>query len=244
METKIEKEVRYLKIYVVVSTLFFAVFLLSAFAVVSKKKFEEIEVERINIVEKDGKLKMVISNAERQHPGAMDGKVYDERKGDRPAGMIFFSSKGDEIGGLIFDGDTGKGQGGSLTFDKFRGDQTVQFTQDEDKDGNYFSGLKMNDQNMPLTDLIAKRKEIEMLPTKEAKNAAYQEMRDKGQLTANRLKLGRDYDKSAFIDLKDAKGKTRIKISVEASGNPKLNFLDENGRVIYSLPDESKVVKK
>ena len=48
METKIEKEVRYLKIYVVVSTLFFAVFLLSAFAVVSKKKFEEIDVERIS----------------------------------------------------------------------------------------------------------------------------------------------------------------------------------------------------
>jgi len=35
--------------------------------------------------------------------------------------MIFFSEKGDEISGLIFDGDTSKGQGGSLTFDKFRG---------------------------------------------------------------------------------------------------------------------------
>ena len=60
METQIEKEVRYLKIYAVVSTLFFAVFLLSAFAVVSNKKFEEIDVERINIVEKNGKLDMVI----------------------------------------------------------------------------------------------------------------------------------------------------------------------------------------
>jgi hypothetical protein len=35
--------------------------------------------------------------------------------------MIFFSEKGDETGGLIFDGDTSKGQGGSLTFDNFRG---------------------------------------------------------------------------------------------------------------------------
>src|SRR5207245_4518780 len=135
METKIEKEVRYLKIYAVVSTLLFAVFLLSAFAVVSKKKFEEIDVERINVVEKDGKLKMVISNKERQHPGTMDGKYYKEREGQRPAGIIFFSEKGDEIGGLVFDGDTGKGQGGSLTFDKFRGDQTIQFTHDEDADG-------------------------------------------------------------------------------------------------------------
>lgn len=244
METKIEKEVRYLKIYAVISTLFFAAFLLSAFAVGSKRKFEEIDVERINVVEKDGKLKMVISNQERQHPGTMDGKVYNERKGQRPAGMIFFSTKGDEIGGLVFDGDTGKGQGGSLTFDKFRGDQTIQFLNDEDADGNYFAGLKMNDQNLPLTDFISKMEEIKKLPTKEAKDAAFQEMQDKGQLMNNRLVLGRNYDKSSFIKLKDAKGRSRIEISVEANGNPKLNFLDENGKVIYSLPDERKVVKK
>ncbi|MGI8408299.1 MAG: hypothetical protein ACR2M8_00275 [Pyrinomonadaceae bacterium] len=54
METKIEKEVRYLKIYAVVSTLFFAVFLLSAFTIQSKKKFEEIDVERME----DGLLPM------------------------------------------------------------------------------------------------------------------------------------------------------------------------------------------
>ena len=244
METKIEKEVRFLKIYAVVGTLFFAVFLLSAFAVQNNKKFEEIDVERINIVEKDGKLKMVISNQERQHPGTMDGITYNERKGQRPAGMIFFSEKGDEIGGLIFDGDTGKGQGGSLTFDKFRGDQTIQFTHQEDKDGNYFAGLKMNDQNMPLTDFINKRKEIERLPNKEARDAAYQEMRDKGQLMTSRLVLGRDYDKSSVIKLKDAKGNTRIEISVEATGNPKLNFLDENGKVVYSLPDDGKAIRK
>jgi len=243
METKIEKEARYLKIYAVVSTLFFAVFLLSAFAIQNNRKFEEIDVERINIIEKDGKLKMVISNQERQHPGTMDGITYNERKGQRPAGMIFFSEKGDEVGGLVFSGDTGKRHGGSLTLDKFRGDQTVQFLHDEEPDGKYFAGLKMNDQNMPLTDLISKQKEIEKLPTKEAKNAAYQEMRDKGMFMANRLYLGRDYDKSSVIKLKDAKGRARIVISVEANGNPKLSFLDENGKLIYSLPDDAKAKK-
>lgn len=239
MEIKIEKEVRYLKIYAVVSTLFFAVFLLSAFTFGSKKKFEEIDVERINVVEKDGKLKMVISNKERQHPGTMDGITYNERKGQRPAGMIFFSEKGDEVGGLIFDGDTGKRHGGSLTFDKFRGDQTIQFLHDEDADGKYFAGLKMNDQNMPLTDLISRQKEIEKLPTKEARDTAYREMQDKGQFMTGRLILGRDYDKSSVIKLRDAKGKSRIVISVEANGNAKLNFLDEDGKVIYSLPDDA-----
>jgi hypothetical protein len=242
-QNKLEKEVRFLKIYAGVATLIAIVMLVTAFTVGKNKKFDEINVERINIVEKDGKLKMVISNKERQHPGTMDGKYYKEREGQRQPGMIFFSEKGDEIGGLVFDGDTGKGQGGSLTFDKFRGDQTIQFLHDEDSDGKYFSGLKMNDENMPLTDKIAKRAEIEKLPTREARDAAFQEMRDKGQLPANRLRIGRDRDKSAFIDLKDEKGKTRIKISVEANGNPKINFLDENSKVIYSLP-ENPIVKK
>ena len=209
----------------------------------SDKKFGEIDVERINVVEKDGKLRMVISNKELQHPGMMDGKYYKEREGQREAGMIFFNEKGDECGGLIFGGDTGKGQGGSLTFDKFRGDQTIQFTHQEDEDGNYFAGLRMNDQNTPLTDLINKREEIEKLPTKEAKDAAYQEMRDKEQLPVNRLSIGKSRDKSSFINLKDAKGKSRIEISVEANGNPKLNFLDENGKVIYSLPEDAKFKK-
>lgn len=243
METKIEKKVRYLKIYAVVSTLLFAVFLLSAFAFGSKKRFEEIDVERINVIEKDGKLKMVISNKERQHPGIIDGKTFDERKGQRAAGMIFFSEKGDEIGGLIFEGDTGKGQSGSLTFDKFRGDQTIQFIHDENEDGRYFAGLRMNDQNMPLIDLVSRAKEIEKLPTKEAQDAAYKEMRDKGQLMTNRLFIGKAWNKKSLIQLSDAKGRLRLELSVEAGGNPKLNFLDENGKVIYSLPDESKTVK-
>src|SRR4030095_5935996 len=90
METKLEKEVRLLKIYATLATIFCAVFLLSGFVIQSKKqKFEEIDVERINIVEKNGKLDMVISNQERQHPGIVNGK-FIERKRPSPPGMIFF----------------------------------------------------------------------------------------------------------------------------------------------------------
>ena len=55
------------------------------------QKFAEIDVERINIVEKDGKFRMVISNKERQHPGIIDGKTLPREEG-RPAGMLFFMS--------------------------------------------------------------------------------------------------------------------------------------------------------
>lgn len=233
---KIELEIRTLK--VCVGVLAIACFLL--FGLVLKisraQKFEVLNVERINIVEPNGKLKMVISDRARQHPGIMDGVTYDERKGQRPPGLMFFNERGDEVGGLVFDGDIGKGQGGSLTFDKFRGDQTVQFIHEEEPNGSYFAGLKMNDQNMPLHDLVKRQKEIAKLSTKEARDTAWRELRKQGLLMTERLRIGRDSDKSSIIKMKDAKGNVRIELKVEADGKPKVNFLNEQGKITFSLP--------
>jgi hypothetical protein len=102
---KIEKELRLLKIYAGVSILVCAVLFALAFKAANTKRFDEIDVERINIVESDGKLRMVLSNKVRQHPGTMDGVTYDERRGKRPPGLMFFNEKGDEVGGLVFDGE-------------------------------------------------------------------------------------------------------------------------------------------
>ncbi len=242
-QEKIEKEIRFLKIYAGVLTILCGVFLFSAFAVSKNKKFGEIDVERINIVEKDGKLKMVISNKERQHPGTMDGKYYKEREGQRSAGIIFFNERGDECGGLGFDGNTDKERGGSLTFDKFGGDQTIQLTHDEDKNGNYFAGLRMNDENMLLNDRVAKLQEIEKLPTREEQMAAKQKMRDNGEFLVNRLFIGKAWNKRSLIQMSDANGKLRLELSVEPNGNPKLSFYDENQKVIYSLPEDAKAKK-
>ena len=210
---RIEKELRFLKIYAALMTIVSAVAFGSVMKIISSRSFDEIVQST--------------TSASGDHS-------------ERPAGIMFFGEKGDEIGGLVFDGNTGKGQGGSLTFDKFRGDQTIQFIHEEDKSENYFAGLKMNDQNMPLIDLVNKEKEISKLPTKEAQDSAYQALRDNGLLMTERLRIGRDYDKSSVIKLKDAKGKVRIELKVEANGNSKLNFLDEIGKVIYSLPKNTK----
>jgi hypothetical protein len=236
---KIERDIVFLKVYAGVLTLACLALAGLVLKLSITNRFEEIDVERINIVEKDGLRRMVLSNQVRQHPGQLDGIVFDDRKGKRPPGLMFFTEKGDEVGGLVFDGNTGKHHGGSLTFDRFRGDQTVQITHHEDPDGKYFAGVKMSDQNMPLNDLINKDKEISKLPTKEAQDQAWKKLRDDGLLMAERVRIGRDYDKSAIVKLKDAKGRLRIELKVEADGNAKLNFLDESGKVAYSLPPSS-----
>jgi len=76
----------------------------------------------------------------------------------------------------------------------------------------------MNDQNMPLNDLVNKQKEISKLPTKEAQDSAYRALREQGLLMTERLRIGKDYDKSSIIKMKDAKGKVRIELKVEANG--------------------------
>ncbi len=245
METKLEKEVRFLKIYALVATLSCAVFLLSAFAIQSKKqKFEEIDVERINIVEKDGKLRMVISNQERQHPGIANGKII-KRNGPRPPGMIFFDHLGDEMGGLIFGDNGGNGHFGSLTFDKVRNDQTIGFRHLESDNGTYQTGLEMWQQpNLPSDVVSAKYEAASKIPDEAARKAATQAMIDNNELTTQRLFLGKGRNNTTLLIMSDIKGKPRIKMSVAAAGNPKLDFLDETGKVIYSLPEENKAGKK
>lgn len=232
----IEKQLRLLKAGLFLLSLVCLGLVAAVFKLAQTKRFEEIDVERINIVESDGKLRLVISNKTRQHPGSMDGVTYHERKGQRPPGMMFFNEKGDELGGLVFDGNSNWGQGGSLTFDKLRGDQTIQFIHEEGKDDKYFAGLKMNDQNMPLNDFIAKQNEIDALPSQEAKDLAYKSLREQGLMMTERLRIGKDHNKSSVIQMKDAKGFVRIELKVEASGKASMNFMDEKGTLIQSLP--------
>ena len=244
MDTKLQKDVRFLKAYCIVITLLFAGFL--GFFVLSgsseatnqKTKFEEIDVERINIVEKDGKLRMVISNAERQHPGVIDGRTL-ERK--RPAGMLFFNEKGDEQGGLSFNGNQaadGKGSAsGLLAFDRFNQDQTVAIQYGE-SGGRYYSGLRVWDRpDRSLGPVVDELKKIEKMGAGPEKTAAMQKLQEMAAPGASeRAFVGRDRENASVVRLNDAKGKTRVKLSVDAAGAPKLEFLDEAGKVTYSLP--------
>jgi hypothetical protein len=209
-----------------------------------KQKFAEIDVERINIVEKDGKLRMVISNEARQHPGIVNGKVI-ERKGPRPPGMIFFNHLGDEMGGLIYGENGGNGHFGSLTWDKVKGDQTIGFRHLESDNGTYQMGLEMWQQPAIPGDLLNERiAAVQKMPDEAARKAAFQKMIDNNELPRNRLFLGKTRDNAASLEISDIKGKPRIKMSVAANGNPKLDFLDETGKVIYSLPEAKTALSK
>ena len=244
MQSKIEKKLFYLQTYCLVTTLLFGRLLVMGFSGSQKQKFAEIDVERINIVEKDGKLRMVISNQERQHPGIVNGKII-KREHPRPPGMIFFNHLGDEMGGLIYGDNGGNGHFGSLTWDKVKGDQTIGFRHLESDNGTYQMGLEMWQQPGIPGDVLKERIEVvQKMPDETARKAAFQKMIDNNELPRNRLFLGKTRDNAASLEISDIKGKPRIKMSVAANGSPKLDFLDETGKVIYSLPEAKTALSK
>jgi hypothetical protein len=137
---------------------------------------------------------------------------------------------------LVFDENGGDGHFLSLTFDKARQDQTLGIQHLEGDDGRYLAGLRIWDRpNNSMADSITKAEEIQRMPNGPAKDAAQAALNR--QLSApERISITKGRDKSATIVLSDANGKARIRISVQETGNPKLDFLDDTGRVTYSLP--------
>jgi len=238
MENKLEREVRFLKAYTIIITLALAVAIVAGFTWQGgKQNFGEIDVERINIVEKNGKLDMVISNQERQHPGIVNGKII-ERKGPRPPGMIFFDQSGDEMGGLIFGDNGGKGHFGMFTFDKVQNDQTMAFSHLEGDNGAYETGLQLwQEPNLPSDVVNAKWAAARKITDPAARDAAMQALIDNNEATQQRLFLGKRRDNSAMLVMSDIKGKPRLRLQVTAAGMAKLEFLDEAGKVTYSLPN-------
>src|SRR5690348_14247987 len=129
MMNTIERDVRLLK--AVATGLMLAVVILAAAAFgqsgASRANFDQIDVQRINIVEPDGRVRLVIANSARQAQTVVDGKVIlPDRK--RDAGLIFFNDEGDENGGMTWSGRTANGKAeanAGLSFDQYKQDETV-----------------------------------------------------------------------------------------------------------------------
>ena len=173
----------------------------------NKTNKNEITVQRINVVEPDGTLRMVLSNHASLPGVIVRGK--EEHQSDRPqAGILFFNNEGSENGGLIFGGRrNAKGEvvdsGGSLTFDKYDANQIVQLMGVDDKEDR-IAGLIVSDS-------LA------------------------GGNNRRRIWVGRHDDGTASLALSDSNGKKRILLEVKGDGASSLSFLDAEGKILNQL---------
>jgi len=222
----------------------------TAFKKSGNQKFEEIDVERINIVEKDGTVKMIITNVEKFPNGKdnINGKPTNETRKKR-SGLIFFNEDGIECGGLIYDGkknENGHISGLSLTYDQYDGDQVMQLLTQDYKEGDkrfVSSGLMFNDRPSKESQIITGKimKELDELGKKDPKAAQekYKMYEEQGLIGgAPRLMLGKSRSENNGLFLFDDKGMPRAMFYVDKVNNAKLDFFDDKGNVIASLPEK------
>jgi hypothetical protein len=210
------------------------------------ESFDEITVGRINIVEPDGTRRIILSN-KAQFPG----EFQQGKEGARPdrrsfAGMLFINEEGTENGGLIQKGSIGAdgriSSGLSLTFDRFRQDQALQLI-NNDSATHQRTGISIND--IPYYKLTSaddmKRFGEESGKLPEAEQGAYwKKLADEGRLMQNRIWLGNTGDKGSALQLKDARGRTRMMLLVAADGKAEIRMLDEQGKLSRSITPDAK----
>jgi len=245
---KIQKQIRYLTVYAIVSSILLVTALSLIIKMDSKKEnlsVEELTAKRINIVEPNGLPRLVLSNVEKSPANLNHGKPFGIPGGNR-GGLIFYDDEATECGGLVFSGrkdSSGKYfASGHFSFDQYNQNQ-VLYLQYLDDNGDRKTGLYVDDwhNSPPYPEFRRTYKETEKLPNgpeRDAKLKLLLEPANSDPAFAHRVFIGKDANKSALINLSDGKGKTRIQLIVDSSGDAKINFMDETGKVVYSLPNE------
>jgi ABC-type amino acid transport substrate-binding protein len=229
----------WLRVYIVVSSLALVALATAAFRQAARpQNLGEITVERINVVDKDGTLRMVISDKDRQHPGILDGKVIDR---PRPvAGLLFFNDEGDEVGGLTYSGRVAGGQRtaqAGVTFDQLKQDQTIGLRYGE-SNSQRTAALEVWDRSdRPLSELIDRLNAANRLGDPAGREAAIRAARAAAPPGPRRVFVGKNGERAATVSLADANGQPRLTLTVDADGNPRIEFLDEAGKVVRRLPD-------
>jgi hypothetical protein len=169
----------------------------------------------------------------------MDGKMIER---PRPvAGLLFFNEEGDEVGGLTFTGREVNGErraNAGIMFDQFKQDQTIGITYSEGG-GRRSAGLLVWDRpESKLSELVDKLNAARKIEDPAEQKKAIAAISAAAPPAPRRLFVGKTQDKAAMISLSDGAGKPRLNITVDATGNPRIEFLDEQGKVVARLPSQ------
>jgi hypothetical protein len=245
MDEQLQREIRRLRRTTAVAIAMLVVVTASAFVQTrNRTKFDEIDVERINVREANGTLRLTLSNHARLPEAVVGGKTYPLRGGSgvQSAGLIFFNDEGNEDGGLVWTGQrtaTGNRAAANLTFDQYDQDETVSLGYGEENRHRQ-AGLSIIDRpDEPIQIFAESLMAIRAMPDGPAKDARMKRFREgleaRGVMPASRLYAGKLPDKSSTVTLSDPKGRPRLRLAVDSLGAARIDFLDDSGHVTRTL---------
>ncbi len=235
---------RFLAIYSGCLTIIFSITVLAGFARPwGSTTYDQITVHRINVVEPDGTVRLIVSD-KAEFPGLyLHGKETQRPDRGDSAGMLFVNDEGTEDGGLIYGGRKEAGAGPSsfshLSFDQYDQDQTLVLGASLEG-GKRTSGVMVNDvPNFPITpEYVDAAERVKMMPPGEARSAAWAKLSESYPPGAQRGFFGRQKDDSVGMSLSDASGHVRAVLTVKPDGEPVLRFMDAAGKVTKEISEE------
>ncbi len=233
---RLRTELRLLRAYTAVSAAAFVILALAAFHRTRATEFDVITAHRINIVEPNGTMRLLISDrALFPQDFELNGKTFQH---PRPvAGMLFFNDEGQEDGGLTWSGrkqGTGYVASGVLAFDRYDQDQVVGVKY-ADANGRRSAGLAVWDRpDRPISQVIEGVMAARALPAGPRQDSALRAV--EARAGTGRLFVGRDDDGAAVVRLQDGAGRPRLRLVVDSAGAARVEFLDSLGKVTRTLP--------
>jgi hypothetical protein len=238
----IRREIRFLRYYSLAITLIAGTFLLVAANEVSRNAtLDTLTVHRINVVDREGKMAVVITSHDDFPPPIVNGKAL-KRSSGADNGLLFYNERGDEQGGLTWSGlkssDGTFQSGNTLSFDTVVTDQLLQVDDGNDNGKTYAYMIGWNRPRYDSPEMMSVIQQVENAKTMDEKRAivaAHPELR-----SATRFLMGYDPDNTSQVMLADGKGKPRIKMFVTADGQAQLQFLDADGNIVAQYPQATK----
>ena len=220
--SEVNGDVRFLKSAAVVLTLLLiAAAAFTYWRAHRKPHFAELNVERLNLIEPNGLPRLILHNSTRIPGAIVRGKDHPHPNRGNYPGTLYFNDEGTENGGV-------------LKFDMFDQDQVVALE----------GGLQVWDQPyIPIQEVIERAGAGLALPAGPERKRALEELNkwamSQGIFT-QRLMVGLDRDNAAMIELADTQRRPRVRALVAATGEARIDFLDEKGGVTRSIkPQES-----
>jgi hypothetical protein len=169
--------------------------------------YDTLTVQRINVVDPDGKMRLVIANGARMPGAIIQGKTYP-RSIDNAAGLLFLDTKGDETGGLV----TARLRNDDVTnfsFDcTYQGTDCVRVWKQESTDGTRLRESFDIFDRRPYTGRVESSQGVQ------------------------RITLG-DENQNAQLLISDPQGRPRIRIGVDKTGEPSIVMLNPQGKEVY-----------
>lgn len=200
--------------------------------------FDEITVQRINLVEPDGTVRLILTNRDRTPGVLVKGTEYPHpNPAERNAGLLFYNEEGTENGGVQFGGKQGT-SGGGLTFDQYEQDQVVELV-GIDEPNQRTAGMQVWDRpDRSIAIDLQEWPSLSQLPPAELQ-ALLAQRAEAGYYGASRLFAGKDPSGSSLVTLSDGRGRVRLRLSVTAGGDAAVEFLDAGGAVIQRIGPSS-----